>query len=174
MSIRKLYPLLFVLLFFIYSCGNNKTNVIWKSYIPPSKAYTVEIPSDFSLYSIEGGSWLAFKKASNNSRCETYITIQPVYDGFEKFNEGLSSDPQFQYSVYKEADNLIFAECSKGMWSAVQLGMLKEIDGVEYLIELSSQGSQSYAEDIIQHIYDSMVGGTSTPLVSGEDNKTES
>lgn len=174
MSIKKLFPLLLLLLFFIQSCGNNKTNITWKSYTCQDKAYTVEIPSDFSLHSTEVGGWMAFEKSSNNSSDAAFITIQPVTDGFIKFNDKLSSNPKFQYSVYKEADNLRFAECSKGMWSAVQLGMLKEIDGVEYLIEFSSQGSRSYAEKVIQHIYDSMVGGTPMTSVTEENNKTES
>ncbi|MCM1142800.1 MAG: hypothetical protein NC453_29890 [Muribaculum sp.] len=171
---KKYYPLLILLLLVIQSCGNNKTNITWKTYTCQDKAYTVEIPSDFSLHSTEVGGWMAFEKSSNNSSDAAFITIQPVTDGFTKFNEELNGNPKFQYSVYKEAGNLKFAECSKGMWSAVQLGMLKEIDGVEYLIELSSQGSRSNAEEIIQHIYDSMVGGTSMTSVSQEDDKTDS
>lgn len=175
MPIRKLFTPLILLLFVVQSCSNNKTNITWKSYTCQDKAYTIEIPSDFSLHSTEVGGWMAFEKLSNKSSDAAFITIQPVTDGFTKFNDELYGNPKFQYSVYQETGNLKFAECSKGMWSAVKLGMLKRIDGVEYLIEFSSQGSRSYAEEVIQHIYNSMVGGT--PMTSatevGDKNDTE-
>ena len=157
MSVKNFITLFFFLIF--VSCGNKHTETTWKTYTSQDKSYSVEIPSNFSLHSNEVGGLMAFQKISQNSSDAAFITIQPVTSGFASFDEDLSKNPKFQYSVYKESPNLKFAECSKGMWSAVKLGMLKDIDGSQYLIVLDAQNSKSTSEEIIQHIFDTMVDG---------------
>ncbi|MBJ2187275.1 MAG: hypothetical protein JFR41_01395 [Muribaculaceae bacterium] len=151
-----LFNLLIILL---ASCGDGNQNIIYKTYTAENKAYSVEIPNDFSLMQNQISGHMAFQRSSANSSDGAFITIQPTNDGFGSFDKSLNSNPKFNYTVYSESSTSKFAECTKGMWSAVQLGMIKEINGQQYLITLSAQVSRSSSENIIKHIYNSMVSG---------------
>lgn len=173
MSMKKIVPIIMCLLFVLVGCTNKNSNVDWKFYTSQDKSYTLEIPSDFVLNSNEIGGWMAFTKKTKNSSDAAFIVIRPVSNGFSSFDEDLLKNDQFQYTVYNESANSKFAECNKGMWSAVQLGMIKNIDGTQYLITLNSQKSRSLSEKIIKHIYDSMVEDTPNTSERSQDDSED-
>lgn len=164
--------LLLLLIFVIEGCSNNSSDITWETYTCQDKSFTVEVPSDYELDVNIIGGYMVFTKKDKNGSDAAFLTIERVTDGFASFDKGLTTG-KLQFDVYKESDNLKFAECSKGMWSAVQLGMLKTIDDSQYLIILKVQCARSEPEQIIQHIYDSMVEGT--PIVStGKEDSGDS
>ena len=173
MSMKNLMILSCLLISILASCGGNK-ELKYKSYTAQNHAYTVQIPTDFSLWANLVSGYMAFERSSNRSSDAAFITIAPVDDGFASFNQSLTQNPKFQYTIYKETSNAKFAECSKGMWSAVQLGMLKTINGQEYLITVTSQVSRSYSEQIIQHIYDTMSNGVPSETIENIEPNSES
>ena len=155
------------LLFVVIMTSCNEKTISYKEFSAHDKSYTVQIPTDFSLkYAID--NTMTFTRESSNSSEFAIIVISQTNDGLSSFENSLKSDDKFKYSVYKRTDNAIFAECVKGMWSAVNLGMLKTIDGKQYIIELSAQVSRTLSEKIIEHIYNSMVGGVPSEIT--EDN----
>lgn len=156
---KKIFLFNLLIMLILASCGDRNQNIIYKTYTAENKAYTVEIPNDFSLMQNQISGYMAFQRSSTNSSDAAFITIQPTNDGFESFDKSLNSNPKFNYTVYSESSTSKFAECTKGMWSAVQLGMIKDINGQQYLITLSAQVSRSSSENIIRHIYNSMVAG---------------
>ena len=162
-----------LLITILTSCGGNK-EIKYKSYTAQNHAYAVQIPTDFSLRENLLSGYMAFERSSNRSSDAAFITIAPMDDGFASFNKSLTQNPKFHYTTYKETPNAKFAECSKGMWSALQLGMLKTINGQEYLITVSTQVSRSYSEQIIQHIYDTMSEGVPSETAESNESNSES
>ncbi len=154
MKNATLFNLLMMII--LASCGDRNHNIVYKTYTAQNKAYTVEIPNDFSLMQNHISGYMAFQRSSANTSDDAFITIQPANDGFGSFDESLNANPKFNYTVYSESSTSKFAECTKGMWSAVELGMIKDINGQQYLITLSAQVSRSSSENIIKHIYNSM------------------
>ena len=50
----------------------------------------------------------------------THISLFAAMNSFE-------NDFNNEFTIYKHTENGIYAECIKGMWSAVQIGLLKII-----------------------------------------------
>ncbi len=164
---KKIFFFNLLLIFVLASCGGNN-EIKYNSYTAQNHAYTVEIPADFSLKDNLINGIMMFQRSSDRSSDAAYIIIEPVTDGFASFNDKLNANLKFQFHVYSESANYRFAECSKGMWSAVELAMLKDLGGQEYLITLSCQSSRSYAEQVIRHISDSMVEGVPSETAEEE------
>lgn len=159
MSMKKIFLFTLLIMTILVSCVDRDQNITYKTYTAENKAYSVEIPADFSLMQNKISGYMAFQRSSANSSEAAFITIQPTNDGFGSFDESLNSNPRFIYTVYSESSTSKFAECTKGMWGAVELGMIKDINGQQYLITLSSQSSRISSENLIKHIYNSMISG---------------
>lgn len=173
MSMKNILFLILMLVTMLTSCGSGNREIKYKSYTVQNHAYTVKIPSDFSLRENLITGTLVFERITSNKSDMAFITIKPVDNGFSSFEEKLNATPKFQYTIYKETTNSMFAECRKGMWSAVELGMLKELGGQIYLISVSALFSRSYAEQVIKHIYETMVEGVpseNTDLKEADSN----
>lgn len=166
---KQLYYTLLSLSILCTSCGKQKA-VDYKVYTSQDKTYTVQIPTDFSLEYNDISGYMTFKRQSSNSSEFAVIKIEPTNNGFEEFEQTLNTNPNFLYLIYKNTRNTRFAECSKGMWSAVELAMLKELNNKKYIITLSAEVSRNSSEQIIEHIYNTMNAGEPSEI---SEEKTE-
>lgn len=156
------------LLFVVFMTSCKEKAIRYKEFSAHDKSYTVQIPTDFSLkYAID--NTMTFFRESSNSNEFAIIEISQTNDGLSSFENTLTSDDKFKYSVYKRTDNAIFAECVKGMWSAVSLGILKTVNGKQYIIKLSGQVSRNLSKKIIEHIYNSMEEGVPSEITEDKN-----
>lgn len=168
---KQIYFILFYFVVILTGCAEKV--IAYKEFSAHDKSYTVQIPTDFSL-DCSFGNTMTFMRETSNSSDFAIIEITQTYDGLNSFESSLDSDGKFNYSVYKRTHNAIFARCVRGLWSAVKLGMLKDINGNQYVISLSAQNSSSLSEQIIEHIFDSMVEGIPSEVTEEKDNTSES
>lgn len=139
--------------------GGSTGNVVYRVYTAQNRAYSVEVPADFSLRENHVSGYMAFYRPGVRPSDMAFLTIHPTDMGFDVFDENLRLNPGRSYVVYARTPNSKFAECSKGEGSAVKLGMIREVDGQTYLIILSGSLSRGDAESMIRHICDSMAPG---------------
>lgn len=164
---KQIYFILLSLLVILMTSCKEKA-ISYKEFSAHDKSYTVQIPSDFSPYYAIGNALVFTRESSPNDYA--IISIKQTNDGLYSFEKSLNSDNKFKYSVYKRTDNAIFAQCVKGLFSAVDIGMVKTINEKQYVIKLSIQASRSLSEKIIEHIYNSMVEGIPSEII--ENNNT--
>ena len=92
----------------------------------------------------------------------THISLFAAMNSFE-------NDFNNEFTIYKHTENGIYAECIKGMWSAVQIGLLKTINCKQFIIEVSTQKSRSETEEIAEHIFNTMSEGIPSEVSQNKD-----
>lgn len=164
----KYLSIILSLLFFLFTSCKEK-EVTYKQFSANDKSYTVHIPSDFSLEN-SIGNFMAFVKSNSNSKSDfSTILIYETDNGLRKFEQSLTTNPKFEFSIYKHTENGIYAECIKGMWSSVQIGLLKTINCKQFIIEVSTQKSRSETEEIAEHIFNTMSEGIPSEVSQNKD-----
>lgn len=141
------------------SCSGNKKDIQYKRHLSYNKAYEVEVPSDFVMKT-SMDSWMDFVQEKTNSIL--FITALKPNESFHGFAEDYheKSRAKFDYTVYQETDSSIFYRVTKGvsMFSSYCLFMKKKLDGIDYVVYLTSPSmSKEVLEETIHHIQRSLV-----------------
>lgn len=153
------------------SCNNGQqAKIQYKKHMSHNKAYEVEVPAYFTQ--IKSGDYLM---AFSNEKDYTTLLIDVFKEGenlytYAETTVGKTSD-KFTYTSYEQSDSSYFFS-SNGAIKYYHLFMSKKIDGKEYIIALSTIIEKRVAEEIVHHIYKSLVPHSNEmELIDGKNDE---
>lgn len=133
-----------------------------------NKAYEVEVPAYFTQIK-SGDNLMAF----SHERDYTILLIDVFKDGENLYSYAETSvdktSDKFSYTSYEQSDSSYFFS-SNGAIKYYHLFMSKQISGNDYIISLSTTMPKTDAEEIIHHIYESLVPHSNEmEVIDGKD-----
>lgn len=138
-----------------FSCGQME-EVNYDNHSSADSTYSVDIPANAELGKCNA-DFMSFENTNSN----LFITIQHISErSIDEYihNKDITNNT-FSYNLFQTSDTAHFYKITRGnnMWSAYDLYMLKELEGRNYLINVSSDVlGQSEMTRMIKRIYMSM------------------